>query len=249
MSITRADWLARTLTDAGLTVVQCAGWEKRGRPFTDLTSLVWHHDASPTGDSPGVPAYMLGQQAAGKAWAQLWVDRTGAWHVLGSGVAFHAGRVRAGMPDNNTSLGVETDHTTGEAWPAAQIDGLRRGSAAILTRLGRDAGSLHFHKSICDPPGRKSDPDGLDLTAERAQVRRLLAQPTSAPSTEDLDMTKDELRTIIREEINRLAGGPRVRDDTGQVVDRDPVTISVADVLTRVEASEARILDALKAKQ
>ena len=183
MTITRADWLPAVLSDAGCTVKTYAGWERRGRDFTDLRAVVLHHDASPPGDSPGVPAYMLREQAAGRAWAQLWVDRAGGWHVLGSGVAFHAGRVLAGMPSNGNSLGVETDHTTGETWRAVQLDGLRRGTAAIIARLGRTEDALHFHKSICDPPGRKSDPDGLALTAERARISVLLSRTDHAALT------------------------------------------------------------------
>ena len=183
MTITRADWLPDVLRDARCPVKTHGGWVTRGRDFTDLCAVVWHHDASPSGDSPGVPAYMLREQAAGRAWAQLWVDRTGGWHVLGSGVAFHAGRVLAGMPSNGNSLGVETDHTTGETWPACQLDSLRRGSAAIIARLGRTEAALHFHKSICDPPGRKSDPDGLALTPERARISVLLSRTDHAALT------------------------------------------------------------------
>lgn len=218
-AVRRAPWLADVLRAAGLEVVECAGWQGRGRDFTDLRAVVLHHDASPPGDSPGVPAYMLREHAAGRAAAQLWVDRAGVWHVLMDGVASHAGRVLAGMPSNSTAAGVETDHTTGEPWPPAQLDSLRRGSAAILARLGKDAGGLHFHATICSPPGRKSDPAGLDLTAERAQVRRLQSRPTTTPPpiTGELDMDEADVRRIIREEVQKaltnlyktlVTGGP-----------------------------------------
>ena len=168
MTITRAPWLGDVLRAAGLTVVEHAGWRARGHgDFTDLRAVVWHHDASAPGDSPGVPAFML--KNWDKAAAQLWVSRDGTWHVLASGVAYHAGKVLPGKPSNHYSLGVETDHTTGEDWPPALLRSLRLGTAAILGRLGvaPDPG-LEFHKTICSPKGRKSDPDGLDLTAERA---------------------------------------------------------------------------------
>ena len=174
MKYVYATWLADVLRDAGLEVVEHEGWKTRGLPGGVFVarSVVWHHDASPAGDSPGVPAYMLRRFAT--AAAQLWVDRRGVWHVLAAGRAPHAGVVIPGKPTNYTSLGVETDHTTGEAWPAAQLDSLRRGTAAILARAHRRAGKgLHFHKSICLPPGRKSDPAGLDLAAERARVAAL----------------------------------------------------------------------------
>lgn len=193
MTVTRATWLADELRAAGLTVKTYPGWESRGKPFRDLRAVVWHHDASPAGDSPGVPAYMLREMAAGRAGAQLWVDRRGAWHVLASGVAFHAGAVLAGMPGNHESLGVETDHTTDESWPSAQLLSLRRGTAAILRRIGQDATGLHMHKTICSPRGRKVDPDGLDLHNERGRLAVLMASaalkttpaPPPAPVQED----------------------------------------------------------------
>lgn len=253
--MTRAVWLADVLRSAGLKVVEHNGWQGRGAAFPDLRAVVWHHDASPAGDSPGVPAYMLRQMAQGKAAAQVWVDRRGTWHVLAAGVAFHAGKVRAGMPGNYQSLGVETDHTIGEAWPAAQLNCLRKGTAAILARLGKDATGLHMHKSICDPPGRKTDPDGLDLHTERGRVAVLMAnaapKPTPAPqppapvnpqplSEEDIVASIDEVRAVVRDEINRLSGGPRRRDADGNLIDGDPQTISVADVYSLVEALAAR---------
>ena len=50
----------------------------------------------------------------------------------------------------------------------------------------------------------------------------------------------DEVRDVVRDEINRLSGGPRTRDAAGNVIDGDPQTISVADVYTLVEKLAAR---------
>lgn len=220
---TYATWLPDVLRAAGLEVVTYPGWERRGAPgvashperrfpgggFVDLRAVVWHHDASPRGNTPGIPRSMLARWET--AAAQLWVDRAGTWHVLAAGVAWHAGAVLAGMPGNWTSLGVETDHTVGEDWPPAQIGSLRTGTAAILTKLGRSASAgLHFHKSICDPPGRKVDPDGLTLNAERATVGALMTNPAQ----KDDDMTPDQAKTLdyieaqgrdIADRINKLS--------------------------------------------
>lgn len=210
----RAVWLADVLRGAGLHVVEYQGWQDRGRPFPDLRAVVWHHDASPPGDSPGVPAYMLRESSQGRSWAQLWVDRAGRWHVLGAGVAAHAGRVRAGMPGNGQSLGVETDHTTGERWPQQQLDGLRRGTAAILARLGQRADALHFHKTVCSPPGRKTDPDGLDLAAERQHVARLHAASSAArrPAPEEQEDSVEVYRDGSDLVVWNLLGRRRVED-------------------------------------
>jgi hypothetical protein len=191
--VTHATWLPDVLRAAGLTVKTYDGWKGRGGGFTDLGSVVWHHDASPPGDSPGVPAYMIREIDAGRPGGQLWVDRRGVWHVIAAGKVSHAGKVRRGMPGNSNSLGVETDHTTGETWPVPQLTSLRRGTAAILRRLGQDSGGLHMHKTICDPPGRKVDPDGLDLHTERGRVAVLMAhsqQPPPQPPPEPEDEMK-----------------------------------------------------------
>lgn len=176
-----ATWLADVLRASGVQVKEIDGWKTRGHygGFTGLRAVVWHHDASAVGDSPGVPSYMLGNWDT--AAAQLWVDRAGVWHILAAGPAYHAGKVLAGKPDNHTSLGVETDHTTGEEWPVALLTSLRIGTAAILKHLGEDPSTgLEFHKTICSPKGRKSDPDGLDLADERKRVASALAKPAPA---------------------------------------------------------------------
>lgn len=201
----RAPWLAEVLRAEGLQVVEHAGWQGRGGELDALEAVVWHHDASPPGDSPGVCDYMLGRYDV--AAAQAWVSRAGAWHLLGDGAAPHAGRVLLGKPGNRDSLGVETDHTTGEPWPAEQLRGLRVGTAAILRRAGATATGLEFHRTVCSPVGRKSDPDGLDLTAERAAVARLLAREDTAMSPEDrahLDGRLDELTAAVASLRKRL---------------------------------------------
>jgi hypothetical protein len=181
--MTYAAWLADVLRAADVAVVEHRGWRTRGHGgFTKLTHVVWHHDASPKGDSPGVCQYMLDNWNTHGA--QLWVSRQGEWHILAAGVAYHAGKTRSGKPGNRQSLGVETDHTTGEAWPAKQLASLRRGTAAILRHLGRTADSgLEFHKTICEPVGRKTDPDGLSLANEQRAVHALMAAPTRPPAS------------------------------------------------------------------
>lgn len=181
-----ATWLADVLRAAGLTVREYPGWKTRGHgPLNSVEAVTWHHDASPAGPSPSVADYLYrGLADAGSPGdAQLWVDRAGVWHVLGAGRAWHAGKVLPGMPDNWTSLGVETDHTTGEAWPPAQLAALRAGTAAILRHQGKSSRALHFHKTICSPVGRKVDPAGLDLAAERAAVQAILDHGTKTAAT------------------------------------------------------------------
>lgn len=187
----RVPWLADVLRAAGLHVVEHVGWEARGNDeFAEIHAVVWHHDGSPPGASPNVPAYIIGQTEAGKPGANCWVGLDGTWHILAGRMTYHAGKVLPGKPDNHHSIGVETDHTTGETWAGVELlAALRKGTAAILTHLGiGPATGLEFHKTICAPPGRKLDPDGLHLADEQAAVARLMApvpHPTPHPSQED----------------------------------------------------------------
>lgn len=186
MTYVRCTWLADVLRDAGLEVVTHDGWRTRGLPGQsfDPRGVVWHHDASKPAASPGVPAYMLGRFETGAA--QLWVSTDGVWHVLAAGRAPHAGVVKIGALSNYTSLGIETDHTVGEAWPPALLRSLRIGTAAILARLEVPAASgLAFHRTVAFPPGRKIDPAGLRLKRERRIVQTIMAPP--APPDHDLE--------------------------------------------------------------
>ena len=54
-----ATWMADTLRAAGVDVEEWPGWDERTRPGAFLPrAVMWHHDASPPGPSPSVPAYI-----------------------------------------------------------------------------------------------------------------------------------------------------------------------------------------------
>lgn len=171
------NWPA-VLRSAGISVKVHSevGWLSNGT-LRDV-NIMWHHDASPPGDSPGALNWM--KQNFANASAQIWVDRYGVWHFISYGVAWHAGRVNDSRFDNYRAVGIETDHTTGEKWAPAQLDSLRRGTAACLKSEGKSSQSLGFHKAMCVPIGRKQDPYGLDLASERNTVQSLITSGTPA---------------------------------------------------------------------
>jgi peptidoglycan hydrolase-like protein with peptidoglycan-binding domain len=184
--MTDLDFLPDVLRGAGIAVVEHDGWRTRGHGAFSTTRLdvVWHHDGTAPGPTPSGAAARIRREEHGDGLSgNVWVDTEGTWHLIVGEVAFHTGKVLAGMPDNHHAIGVETDHTTGETWSPPQVDSMRRGTAAILTHT---QGALHFHKTICRPVGRKVDPDGLDLAIERAAVAALQggqpAPPAPAPS-------------------------------------------------------------------
>lgn len=209
------------LRAAGIKVVETSGWQSRSHGSLRAKRIVWHHDASPFGDSPGALNWMISNW--NNASAQIWVDRYGTWHFVGSGVAYHAGRVFSADWDSWHSVGIETDHTVGEDWPKGMLASLRKGTAVLLKHEGLSSASMSFHKIIASPAGRKQDPDGLDLNTERQVVQSLIngAQPATAaapaptPSEDflmalsqyDQELTRNvsvEAVEILRDISNRL---------------------------------------------
>lgn len=167
------DALVAALAPHGYRVHELDGWQDRGNGILTAEAVVWHHDASAPGYSPGMPEYIRGQVDDGKPGANVSITLDATWHLIAAGVTFHAGKVLPGMPGNPTSVGVETDHTTGETWSGvAMLDSMRIGTAGLFEHWQRDATALHFHKTICSPAGRKNDPDGLELAVERRAVAR-----------------------------------------------------------------------------
>ena len=199
----RATFLPVVLRNAGIEVVELPGWKTRGNgELLRVDALVWHHDGSPAGASPNVPDYIRGQVDHGKPGANIWVSLDGTWHLIAAGITYHAGAVLAGKPGNKTSLGVETDHTTDETWSGVDLlASLRDGTAAILNHLQRSpAIAFEFHKTVCKPVGRKTDPDGLDISTERAAVAVLMSQG-------DNDVTDADVARIAKATADLLISG------------------------------------------
>lgn len=175
------EWMADTLRTAGVRVVEYDGWRTRATSGTFTPrAVLWHHDASAAGPSPSMPHMIaeIGNTTTPPPLSQAWVDTAGVWHLIAAGRANHAG-IGAGWgripanEGNRYAIGVETDHTAGEPWPAALLAGLRRGTAAILKHLGASAtDALAGHKEYA--PGRKTDPAGLDMSGERKVVAELM---------------------------------------------------------------------------
>jgi len=195
---------AKVLRQAGVKVVeeQYESGPFKGRSWKSVSAsgtgypapgprfVMWHHDASPAGPSYGALAWM---KSAGPA-ANMWVAEDGTWHVYCAGVSWHAG---AGGPGwgvakdqmNWHAIGIETDMGWGQQWKKAQLDSLRRGTAALMRHYGMPSKNLLFHRTWTDggvdgvptlpTKGRKNDPYGLNLKAERRRVARLMGTARS----------------------------------------------------------------------
>ena len=247
--MTYATWLPDVLRAAGINVVTHPGWATRsslgkrnpgpaGPLTTDRPALLWHHDASPAGDSPGALDWMRSQlDIPGASSANIWVDRYGTWHIIAAGTTWHAGTVSDARWSNFNSIGIETDHTTGEDWPPALLSSLRRGSAAILNHVGRTpADALNFHKHVAIPRGSKVDPDGLDLPTERAHLAALLN-----PTTEDT-MPGTVTSDYISEQVKAL--GDQVQEVANATVDVPYIKAQLKTLGDQIQlVANAQVLD------
>ncbi len=172
----RASWLASVLRNAGLTVIEEKGWETRGHgDLGDVRGVLLHHTAGPLkGDSPSLPTVINGRPDLAGPLSQLFLSRSGAWHVVAAGKAWHAGAgVWHGVTDGNGHfIGVEAENTglPNDPWPAGQMDSYVRGVAAILKHIGATADMAAGHKEYATPKGRKTDPS-FDMAAFRDKVR------------------------------------------------------------------------------
>ncbi|MEJ3748626.1 N-acetylmuramoyl-L-alanine amidase [Actinomycetes bacterium KLBMP 9797] len=191
-------WLADVLRAAGLTVHEVSGWRTRGADsFGPVRGITCHATAgSRTSTDAGEIGVLLGgSSSAPPPIAQLYLSRTGHWHVVASGLCFH-NKIGWGGPNegygNDALLGVEAQNDNrGEPWPAHQLDAYQRGVAALCRRLGLPAARVAAHRE--HQPGAKTDPHGIDMTSFRARVAALL-------SGEDDDMAhvdQDDWEALI----------------------------------------------------
>jgi hypothetical protein len=229
----------------GLTVEVVSGFATRshGDFRRSPPAIVWHHDASPPGPSPGVLGWMVANWDS--ASANVWVDTYGKWWFVGAGVAWHAGAVLPGMPGNFEAIGIETDYTVGETISPKLYDSLRRGTAAIMRAMRQPASDLHFHKTICSPPGRKSDPWGLTLSTERAAVSKLIAgtvpplpkpdttQPGGPGGTDPRDWLEMATREDVKQALREVLCDEALVPNLGSFRDVAGATLSELRTLPR----------------
>lgn len=214
----RALWLADVLRGAGLPVVEVPGWRERGRSTFYPRGIICHATAgSRTATDQGeINVLLNGSASAPPPIAQLYLSRSGTWHVVASGACNHCLVGWAGPHrgfGNRELLGVEAANDNGrdaprvpaEPWPAVQLDSYARGVAAISRHAGWPVGRVAGHKEhqpYPPPPGStstKSDPT-FDMPTFRAHV-------TGAPSTGDDDMDAEQNRKLVNVDAVEYFGG------------------------------------------
>lgn len=175
----RLSWLPTVLRSACLTVKEVDGWATRGHgDMSEVRGVLLHHTAGPlAGDAPSLPVIIKGRPDLAGPLSQLFLSRSGVWHVVAAGKAWHAGAgAWKGITEGNAHfVGVEAENTglPNDPWPLIQTDSYARGVAAILAHIGAREDMAAGHKEYALPKGRKSDPS-FDMNAFRARVRGFL---------------------------------------------------------------------------
>lgn len=216
-----------------------------GRGLRDFQYVMWHHDASPANqDSPGALEWVkyMSFAPAAAAWVCSGCNGrhvSGTWHVYAAGLSSHAGTGGPWYPNNGApnvpkdgmnavAYGIETDHTYGESWAGAkkqaQLNGLRKGTAAIMKAYGLDPrtrlvrhldwtnGEIDGNRRFVTY-GRKNDIDGLDLSYERRLVANIMDEVI--PDPKRVERLKRRIRSWRRKrDVLKESGGkglPTVR--------------------------------------
>lgn len=240
----RVLWLPKVLRAAGLTVHEVPGWEARGSDsFGPVRGITCHHTAgSKTSSDEGeIRTLLHGSTSAPPPIAQLYLSRTGHWHVIASGTCFH-NRTGWGGPNsgygNDALLGIEAQHSgAGEAWTDRQYDSYVRGVAALVRHeasgwdvtVARVAG----HKE--HQPGAKSDPtfnmdnfrtrvraeistweDDVMNAAQEAKLDRVLTAIDRLPADVWNHQEVDPLSTTTPPGTGRMGGWARMAEARAQ---------------------------------
>lgn len=267
-------WLPEVLRAAGLTVHEVSGWRTRGSDNYDPKGLICHATAgsSTSTDAGEIRVLLQGSTSAPPPIAQLYLSRSGAFHVVASGRCNHALQGWGGPLKgygNTHLIGIEAQNDNrGQPWPAVQLDAYQRGVAAICKHMGwtpnRNVAAHREHQ-----PGAKSDPLGIDMGQFRRDVAAVLA------GEQEDDVTEAELIRAVRIGVHALlkeaaaasgdenageptATGRQVRDYLRVIVDSEstdpqearallaelPVPANAEDISDRVLAGLGEVPDA-----
>lgn len=142
MDVGLADRLRYWLNPAGFQVIECDGWQSRGRTYAAYApqGSVQHHTAGALpGDHPSLGIVINGRSDLPGPLAQVFGSRSLVAYVVAAGVANHAGPGgHAGLAGNQTVGGLEMEHDGGPDEPRTErlMDFCARVQCALITAPG-----------------------------------------------------------------------------------------------------------------
>lgn len=163
--------LASWARQAGLVVIEVAGWQTRarssggydnGRPWC----VMWHHTASPASWDGNKDANYIATGSPDSPIANLYISRSGTVYVCAAGATNTNGKggplkmSKGTVPldqMNTHAVGIEMGNNgVGEPWPQAQIDAAFKLSNQLCAKLGLRPTDIANHSTWA--PTRKIDP-------------------------------------------------------------------------------------------
>lgn len=205
-------WLASALRAAGLPVVEQAGWTDRGADtYGPVRGIIVHETrgSATSTDAGEIGVLINGREGLSGPIAQLYLSRTGVWHVIASGTCHHVkvgwGGVHEGY-GNDALLGIEAAHAESEDWASkpAQYQSYVRGVAALAAYAGWDATRVGGHRE--HQPGEKPDPEFSMPAFRTAVAARLEDYAMTEVDLTDAAVTKVK-EAIYRGDVDPAPGG------------------------------------------
>ena len=164
--------LDRALEGSGLVVkIGYNNWKGYGHGTPGpVEGVDCHHTAGPpTGDTPSLNTVIYGRSDLPGPLCNLYLSRSGQVYLVAAGIAYHAGDTLQSWQDNNSAIGIEAEATGVDPWPKGQYDAYARLCACLASYYRLSVSRVVGHKEICNPPGRKIDPN-FDMNAFRTAV-------------------------------------------------------------------------------
>ncbi|QOR55610.1 MAG: hypothetical protein VM34scaffold347_21 [Phage 66_12] len=191
--------LDRALEGSGLTVkVGYAGWKSYGHGTpSKAESVGCHHTAGPPkGDTPSLNTVIYGRSDLPGPLCNLYLSRSGEVYLVAAGIGYHAGATLEPWQDNNSGIGIEAEATGVDPWPAHQYDVYARMCSHLAAYYHIPVGHVMGHKEICDPPGRKIDPNfGMD--SFRDAVLKGGTVPVAPPAPTDFPDEEENAMLLL----------------------------------------------------
>lgn len=197
-------WLPDVLRSAGLVVHEVDGWRDRGSSsWGPIEGIICHATAGSrtSTDAGEINVLVNGRPGLSGPIAQLYLSRTGHWHVIASGRSNHALTGWAGPNQglgNSALLGVEAQHDNrDEPWTSVQYDSYARGVAALTRKLAIPVARVAGHKEHQPwPPPSGQTSTKSDPTFDMAAFRSRVSAELSAPAKEDEVLTKEQAEQL-----------------------------------------------------
>ncbi len=226
-------WLPSVLRDAGLEVLEHAGWQSRGHGDMGLVQgVLCHHTCGPLhGDLADENVLVNGRPDLGGPLCNLGLGRSGTFTMIAAGQGWHAGAGKwQGITNGNAHMiGIEaenTGETTGpraDHWPDVQMDAYARGCAAILRHIGGKPIMVAGHKEYALPHGRKDDPN-FDMDAFRLKVAAIMGQ--AQPAVAAASGTSARTGTVKVDGLNVRSNAGGASTIVGILNQGDKVTVA-----------------------